>query len=52
MSKLSPGAKIHLIAIGGAVMHNLALDLQAAGYRVSGSDDRIDEPARGRVAVA
>ncbi|MEY3247754.1 MAG: hypothetical protein RIT39_1423, partial [Bacteroidota bacterium] len=52
MSKVSPGAKIHLIAIGGAVMHNLALDLQAAGYQVSGSDDRIDEPARGRLATA
>jgi len=52
MSKVSPGAKIHLIAIGGAVMHNLALDLQSAGYLVSGSDDRIDEPARGRLATA
>jgi len=52
MSKLKPGDAIHLIAIGGAVMHNLALDLQVAGYRVTGSDDRIDEPARGRLDVA
>lgn len=52
MSKLKPGDKIHLIAIGGAVMHNLALDLQVAGYQITGSDDRIDEPARGRLDVA
>jgi UDP-N-acetylmuramate: L-alanyl-gamma-D-glutamyl-meso-diaminopimelate ligase len=52
MTKLKPGDAIHLIAIGGAVMHNLALDLQAAGYLISGSDDRIDEPARGRLDVA
>ena len=52
MTKLKPGDKIHLIAIGGAVMHNLALDLQVAGYLVTGSDDRIDEPARGRLDVA
>jgi UDP-N-acetylmuramate: L-alanyl-gamma-D-glutamyl-meso-diaminopimelate ligase len=52
MSKLKPGARIHFIAVGGAVMHNLALDMQASGYVVSGSDDRIDEPARGRLGVA
>lgn len=33
-------------------MHNLALALQAAGHLVSGSDDEIYEPARGRLAAA
>jgi len=41
--------KIHLIAIGGAVMHNLALDLKANGHEVSGSDDQIFEPALSRL---
>ena len=36
---------IHFIAIGGAAMHNLALDLAAAGLKVTGSDDEIYEPA-------
>lgn len=33
-------------------MHALALHLQAQGYQVTGSDDRIEEPARGRLAAA
>ncbi len=41
--------RVHFIAIGGAVMHNLALALQGKGYRVSGSDDEIFEPSRGRL---
>jgi UDP-N-acetylmuramate: L-alanyl-gamma-D-glutamyl-meso-diaminopimelate ligase len=41
---------IHLISIGGAVMHNLALALQQQGHTVSGSDDEIFEPARSRLA--
>src|SRR5690606_34340391 len=41
--------KIHFIAIGGAVMHNLALDLASLGYEVSGSDDEIYEPALSRL---
>ena len=40
---------IHLIAIGGAVMHNLAIALHQKGYRVSGSDDEIFEPSRTRL---
>ena len=44
--------KIHLIAIGGAVMHNLALALQEAGYQVTGSDDEIFEPSLNRLAKA
>lgn len=41
--------KVHLIAIGGAVMHNLAIALKRKGYRVSGSDDEIFDPARSRL---
>jgi UDP-N-acetylmuramate: L-alanyl-gamma-D-glutamyl-meso-diaminopimelate ligase len=36
----------HFIAIGGAVMHNLALELLALGNKVTGSDDEIFDPAR------
>lgn len=43
---------IHLIAIGGAVMHNLALTLQANGHFVTGSDDEIYDPAKSRLAAA
>lgn len=38
--------KIHFIAIGGAAMHNLAISLHKNGYKVSGSDDQIFDPAR------
>lgn len=41
--------RIHFIAIGGAVMHNLAIALQAKGCTVSGSDDEIFEPSRSRL---
>jgi UDP-N-acetylmuramate: L-alanyl-gamma-D-glutamyl-meso-diaminopimelate ligase len=37
---------IHFIAIGGSVMHNLAIALKEAGHTVSGSDDEIIEPSR------
>ncbi|HDR88361.1 MAG TPA: peptidoglycan synthetase [Bacteroidetes bacterium] len=39
-------SRVHFIAIGGAVMHNLAIVLKKKGYRVSGSDDEIFDPAR------
>ncbi|MCR9153788.1 MAG: Mur ligase family protein [Bacteroidetes bacterium] len=42
--------KIHLIAIGGSAMHNLALALQEQGHQVSGSDDEIFEPSKTRLA--
>jgi UDP-N-acetylmuramate: L-alanyl-gamma-D-glutamyl-meso-diaminopimelate ligase len=42
--------KVHFIAIGGAVMHNLAITLQKKGYIVTGSDDEIFEPSRSRLA--
>jgi UDP-N-acetylmuramate: L-alanyl-gamma-D-glutamyl-meso-diaminopimelate ligase len=44
--------KIHLIAVGGAVMHNIALALQQNGHIVTGSDDEIYNPARDRLAAA
>ncbi len=42
--------KIHFIAIGGSVMHNLAIALHKAGHQVTGSDDDIFEPSRSRLA--
>ena len=41
---------IHLIAIGGAVMHNMAMALHNKGIRVTGSDDEIFEPSKSRLA--
>jgi UDP-N-acetylmuramate: L-alanyl-gamma-D-glutamyl-meso-diaminopimelate ligase len=41
--------KIHLIAIGGSAMHNMALALHHKGYAISGSDDAIFEPSKGRL---
>jgi UDP-N-acetylmuramate: L-alanyl-gamma-D-glutamyl-meso-diaminopimelate ligase len=38
--------RVHFIAIGGSVMHQLALALHRKGYKVTGSDDEIFEPAR------
>ena len=42
----------HFIAIGGAVMHNLALALFEKGYQVTGSDDEIYEPSKTRLQNA
>ncbi len=42
--------RVHLIAIGGSAMHNMALALQEKGYEVSGSDDEINEPSKSRLA--
>ena len=41
--------KIHFIAIGGSAMHNLAIALKVNGYEITGSDDEIFEPSRGRL---
>jgi len=38
--------RIHFIAIGGAVMHNLAIVLSRKGNQVTGSDDKIIDPAK------
>lgn len=38
--------KIHFIAIGGSVMHHLAIALKKEGHQVSGSDDGFFDPSR------
>lgn len=43
---------IHFIAIGGAVMHQLALALHRQGNKVTGSDDEINDPARSNLDAA
>lgn len=42
--------KVHFIAIGGSIMHSLAICLHKLGYDVSGSDDEIFEPAKSTLA--
>lgn len=43
---------IHFIAIGGAIMHQLALALHCQGYVVTGSDDEITDPAKSNLEAA
>ncbi len=38
--------KVHLIAVGGSAMHNLAIALHKKGITVTGSDDEIVDPAK------
>ena len=40
---------IHLIAIGGSAMHNLAIALKKKNYNVTGSDDAIFDPSKSRL---
>ena len=42
--------RIHLIAIGGSAMHNLAIALHKKGYDITGSDDAIFNPSKDRLA--
>ena len=44
--------QVHLIAIGGSAMHNMALSLHENGFSVTGSDDEINEPSKSRLAKA
>ena len=44
--------RIHFIAIGGSIMHALAIALAEAGHEVSGSDDHLYDPARSRLEAA
>ncbi|RDC64162.1 UDP-N-acetylmuramate--L-alanine ligase [Adhaeribacter pallidiroseus] len=44
--------RIHLIAVGGSIMHNLALALHQKGLVISGSDDEIFNPAHDRLQAA
>ena len=41
--------RIHLIAIGGSAMHNLAIALHTMGNIVTGSDDEVFEPSKSRL---
>lgn len=42
--------RVHFIAMGGAIMHNLAIALHKKGFHVTGSDDEIFEPSKSRLA--
>lgn len=42
--------KVHFIAVGGSVMHNLAIALHKQGNQVSGSDDAFYSPSKERLA--
>jgi len=44
--------KLHFIAIGGKVMHNLALAMSDMWHVVTGSDDEIYEPSLSRLESA
>tara|TARA_B100000768_G_scaffold95972_1_gene89550 strand:+ start:14484 stop:15836 length:1353 start_codon:yes stop_codon:yes gene_type:complete len=41
--------RVHFIAIGGSAMHNLAIALKRKGVQVTGSDDEIFQPSKGRL---
>lgn len=43
---------IHFIAVGGAIMHALALSMKEKGYQVTGSDDHIFDPAKSNLEKA
>mgnify|MGYP001173684330 CR=1 FL=1 len=40
---------IHIISIGGSVMHDLAISLKRSGNNISGSDDIIYNPSKSRL---
>lgn len=40
---------LHFIAIGGSIMHNLAISLRKKNYKVTGSDDQIYDPAASKL---
>ncbi len=42
--------RVHFIAIGGSVMHSLAIAMKEKGFEVSGSDDQIFDPAKSNLA--
>ena len=44
--------RLHFIAVGGAIMHQLAIALQRKGYRITGSDDEITDPAKSNLSGA
>src|SRR5699024_12233959 len=44
--------RIHFIAIGGTVMHDLAIALAGQGHQISGSDNQIVEPSKSKLQDA
>ena len=40
---------IHIISIGGGVMHDLAITLKKLGNIVTGSDDIIYDPSKSKL---
>ena len=44
--------RVHFIAIGGAVMHNLAISLAEQGHQISGSDDQVVDPSKSKLKSA
>ncbi len=42
--------KVHFIAMGGSIMHSLAIALHRQGHIVKGSDDQIYDPAKSKLA--
>jgi UDP-N-acetylmuramate: L-alanyl-gamma-D-glutamyl-meso-diaminopimelate ligase len=42
--------RVHFISIGGSVMHQLAIALHKKGYKITGTDDEIFEPALSNLA--
>lgn len=42
--------QLHFIAIGGAIMHQLAISSKKKGHKVTGSDDFIADPAKSNLA--
>ena len=49
MTKPISFPKVHIISVGGAVMHSLAIQLQKNGSQVTGSDDKIYDPSYNRL---
>lgn len=50
--ELSNLKRLHFVAIGGSVMHGLALAFHHMGAVVTGSDDKIFDPSRSRLEEA
>ena len=50
MQKINP-KKIHLISIGGSVMHDLAINLKSIGNIITGSDDKIYNPSKKNLKI-
>ncbi len=46
---MNTNKNIYFIAIGGSAMHNLAIALHLSGNKISGSDDEIFNPSKGRL---